>query len=169
MDTQGEWVSLVEGSQRLGISIQTLRRKVKKGEVEARQVTTSHGLAWQIKLLRDDNGHSKVEDLDTQQDNQEQPVEQPEQGEAILKMIDWLRTMQEENRNLAGQVGFYQSKLQQLEGQLALAQGKILMLEAPKAPESPPEAPEMVAAEEEGERATSAPWWRLWWRRVVTG
>jgi hypothetical protein len=48
--SQGEWLGLAEAAERLGCSVDTLRRRIKRREVDARQVTTKHGPAWQLRL-----------------------------------------------------------------------------------------------------------------------
>ena len=44
------WLTLAEAARRAGCSIDTLLRRLKRGELEARQVPTRHGLAWQVRL-----------------------------------------------------------------------------------------------------------------------
>ncbi len=76
-------------------------------------------------------------------------------------MVRWLRDLQEENRNLAGQVGYLQARLQQ-------AEDTIRALEAPReaptnAPESRPGGPERAesgGAVQESTPVPSGPWWR---------
>lgn len=73
--------------------------------------------------------------------------------------------LQEENRNLAGQLGFREAQLQQ-------AHERIRLLEAgpvPTATGSPgeepdrPDRPEKPEAAESGEpERTAHPWWRFW-------
>lgn len=70
--------------------------------------------------------------------------------------------LQEENRNLAGQLGFREAQLQQ-------AHERIRLLEpgpVPTATASPgeePDRPEEPEAAESGEpERTARPWWRFW-------
>jgi hypothetical protein len=75
-------------------------------------------------------------------------------------LVALVRHLQEENRNLAGQLGFVQAQLQQ-------AHETIRMLQAP-----PPEPPEpetgddtmvdAVATIKEPPPEPARPWWRFW-------
>ena len=63
---------------------------------------------------------------------------------------------------MAGQIGFYQAKLQQ-------AEERILVLEAPKSAESPQEEPETAENKEvvaEANPEDREPWWRRFWQLV---
>jgi hypothetical protein len=64
---------------------------------------------------------------------------------AFLEALRMMRQLQEENRALAGQVGFLQAQLLHTQGQLEQAQSTIKVLEAPKLEEEP-----------------VRPWWRFW-------
>src|SRR5438128_398132 len=44
----GEWLPLLEAASVLGVSIDTMRRRIKRGEVEAQQVPTPKGPAWRV-------------------------------------------------------------------------------------------------------------------------
>jgi len=48
--TDGEWVRLAEAARRLGASDSTLRRKIKRGDLEARRVPSQHGPTWEVWL-----------------------------------------------------------------------------------------------------------------------
>ncbi len=43
-------VSIQEAATRLGVSVETIRRRVHKGVVKARQVTTPQGFVWMVEL-----------------------------------------------------------------------------------------------------------------------
>jgi hypothetical protein len=49
-ESDGEWVRLAEAAQRLGASDSTLRRRIKRGQLDARQVPTQHGPTWEVWL-----------------------------------------------------------------------------------------------------------------------
>jgi hypothetical protein len=44
------WYTLAEAAPILGVSVDTVRRRVKRGQVEARQVHTQHGPTWEVFL-----------------------------------------------------------------------------------------------------------------------
>jgi hypothetical protein len=159
METQtleGEWLPLVEASQRMGMSVQTLRRRLKEGKLRSRQSTTSHGLAWQVWVSKIDHSEEGVEG----QDNLD-PIEESNQltnldGSALatlptLQLIQWLKELQQENRELASKLGYTQAQLEQ-------AHEKVLMLEDPK--------PELEPRLEES-RAEPKPWWLNWWNKLT--
>jgi len=55
-----EKVSVGEASRRLGVSTDTIRRRISKGELTAHQEPTPQGFRWEIELGPDDqplNGH----------------------------------------------------------------------------------------------------------------
>src|SRR4051812_27089077 len=97
---QGEWLSLVEASRRLGQSVQTLRRRLKEGKIPARQATTSHGLAWQVWVSNLDQAEGSEAGESNQpffeESNQEvsQLVIQEYATKGILELISWLQKSQ---------------------------------------------------------------------------
>src|SRR3954468_4635048 len=48
-----EWVPLREAADRLGISTDTVRRRLKRGELAGEQRVTAHGPAWFVQLADD--------------------------------------------------------------------------------------------------------------------
>ena len=44
------WYTLAEAAPILGVSVDTVRRRVKRGQLEARQVHTQHGPMWEVFL-----------------------------------------------------------------------------------------------------------------------
>jgi hypothetical protein len=50
MDDPDGWLTLAEGARRLGVSLDTLRRRVKRDQVEARKVPTRNGPAWRVRV-----------------------------------------------------------------------------------------------------------------------
>jgi excisionase family DNA binding protein len=44
------WYTLAEAAPVLGVSVDTVRRRLKRGEIEARQVHTQHGPTWEVCL-----------------------------------------------------------------------------------------------------------------------
>ncbi len=138
---EGEWLSLVEASQRTGMSIQTLRRRLKEGKLRSRQCTTSHGLAWQVWITKDDQSENGVEGEDNQalfeESNLLTNLGEPSLATLpTLQLIQWLKELQQENRELASKLGYAQAQLEE-------SQQKVLMLEVPKVEES-------------------KAWWRFW-------
>jgi hypothetical protein len=146
MDTQGEWVNLQEGSQRLDTSIQTLRRRIKAQQIKARQVASQHGPSWEVWV----------------------PIVDQKEEATESELVRFLREVQEENRHLIREfqekledkqqeivqktevATMWQARAEMLGMQLQQAQQTIKMLEAPK------------VEIEEGSREETTPWWKFW-------
>ena len=98
----GGWATLAEAASALGVSVITVRRALKRGELEAKQVTTPHGPTWLVWL-----------------DHLPQGVTTPDEADAdpgdptMLEMIRLVSRLEESNRKLAAQVGHLQAKLTQ--------------------------------------------------------
>jgi hypothetical protein len=150
------WLTLAQASQATGLTVDTIRRRLKRGELVGRKVATAYGPAWQVSL----NGHTEGvgepagDTVAVTTPSPEQPsqgvVTDAREGVGLLEALRLVEKLQEENRNLAGQVGYYQAQIEQL-------RDMIKMLEAPK--ERPPSpSPD----EEELEEPPSG-----WWGRVL--
>ena len=141
-DQVGEWQSLREAAASLGLSEKTLRRRVKAGVLESRQVETPHGPAWQVWV---DGVRGPAPTVDGRGTH---PVRGPELLEA-LRMIE---RQQQTILELSGRVGYFQAQLEQ-------ARETIRALETPKgtgiARDTTPSG-----------EAVSEPATRPWWRRV---
>lgn len=129
-----EWVPLAAASRRLGIPIDTLRRKVKRGDLTARQVPTRQGHRWEVWLVDD---QSPAEDPATA------ASQEPAERDALILELT------RRNEQLAGQVGFLQAQLQG-------AQERIALLEAPVQTIS------TELEEKAPESAPPRRWWRFW-------
>jgi hypothetical protein len=162
MDIQGEWLALSQASPRLGLSVQTLRRRIKDKQIQARQVTTPFGTMWEVWIpMLDSDGEGMVNTV--AQDGQS--------ASSSSEMVEALRLiskLQEENKNLvmefkseiiakAEAAAMWQARADVLQLQLSQMQQKVLMLEAPK------EEPN----DKNGEDNQNLPWWRAWWRGMV--
>lgn len=45
-----EWVSISQAAQRLGVSPDTVRRRLKRGDLQGKQERTAQGFVWQIEV-----------------------------------------------------------------------------------------------------------------------
>ena len=134
-DAANGWLTLAEAARRVGCSIDTVRRRLKRGELESRQVAARHGLAWQVRLSG----------LQTVGGDPAQPAQSPGVAELVRLVGDQQQTILE----LSGRCGFLQAQVQQLRA----------ALEAPKAAEMAQEpTPDHEAAPE----PVTRPWWRFW-------
>jgi len=133
-DTSGEWASLSDAAARLGLPEKKLRKRIKRGTLAVR-----------------------VRVSDT-------AVERASPDPTGPELVRLLARLQEENRTLAGQLGFLQAQLAHTREALTQAQETIRALEAP-AP-SPP-TPSPPPAEPTPPPSAPAPRpsrWRFWRR-----
>jgi DNA-binding Xre family transcriptional regulator len=149
-------LSLTDAAAQLGISERTVLRRIKDGTVDGRKIGEGRGGVWRVYLSVSDSHPAPVSDSQTEpggtlsdsqtnahgsvSDSQTQPAQE------MIRMVELVARLSQENQQLAGQLGFTQAKLQEAERTVAL-------LMAPK--DEP--APEPVA---EPER-------RPWWRRLL--
>jgi excisionase family DNA binding protein len=110
------WLTLVQAAERLAVSIYTVRRQIKRGELEAQQVATRHGLTWLVRLSE------LPGDLPTVSSDPEQRG----QGVDALELLRMLDQRDQTIMELAGRVGYLQAELSQ-------ARETIRALEAPRA------------------------------------
>jgi hypothetical protein len=146
MDDQDDghtWVSLREAARSLGITEGAARRRVKLGKLTARLVPGSRGPAYQV-CLPSENGRAHAE-----------PIPEQQAGDpAMVEMVRLVSRLQEENRTLAGQLGYIQSQVEQL-------RETIRALEAPKMiPE--PSLKKPGHSEPATARSEHVSWWRRW-------
>jgi hypothetical protein len=115
----GEWVTLTQAASILRVSVDTLRRRLKRGELDAVQQPTRHGKTWHIWL----EGISRRTDLLEEQDGQEEEISVD--NDAVLELIKLVSQLRSENRTLAHRVGYLEGQLQQAkESMRQLAAGK---------------------------------------------
>lgn len=141
-DQAGGWLSLRDGALHLNVSEKTLRRRVKAGTVQARQVPTQHGQAWEVWV---DRGHPSPSTVDGQGTQTIPALE-------LLEALRLVRDQQQTIMELSGRVGFLQAELGQ-------ARERILVLEAPK---EEPVAVEPAPAASAAPAPAVKPWWRFW-------
>jgi excisionase family DNA binding protein len=158
----GAWLTLGEAAAYLGVSIYTVRRRLKRGELAGRRVRTDHGDIWEVRLTTAPKQHAVPVRLLHQEPNQ-QPTQQPSHAQpqptevhqerrqeveheaeetpqnaaveaepaGIVELVRLMGRLQEENRQIAGQAGFFRAKWEDAEAQLQQAQETIKLLQAP--------------------------------------
>jgi hypothetical protein len=154
---QDGWITLAEAAKALDCSIDTIRRKLKRGEIEGQLQNTRHGKLWLVSLgsISSIGTDSKSELIQPMQNRQEaaepaQAIEsEPEQG--IVELVRLVTQLQEETTRLNQEVvdrteaaSIWQGRAEMLSLQLNRAQDTIKALEAPKVEEKPKS------------------WWRIW-------
>ena len=151
----GEWVGLGEAANRLGVTVDTVRKRARKGELTSRRVPRPQGYAYQVHLVPD-----LVEDQDADQVPGQVDPPAPSadlvQMTAIMeRLADENRRLSEQNVQLAGQLGFTTAQLQS-------AQERIALLEAPRPAEN------TTVVENAPQSASPRVWWRFWQRTTQT-
>jgi excisionase family DNA binding protein len=179
-------VTIAEAAQLLGVGEQTIRRRIKRGELVAEQITRPQGHAWRVRL--DDgvtrspdqvNGHVRAPDqiLTTSADQvdqvltrtPDQVIDQVSAGDpgphlaAALalagSLVDQLAAERARVAALEHERFGLAGQLGFLQAQLQAAQEQIKLLAAPTSPHGDTQ---------ESTRVDSPrPWWErwLWWRR----
>jgi hypothetical protein len=162
-----EWVSLAEAASQLGVSVQTLRRRIKDDQLRARKVDSPYGPAWEVslsKLERVPNTPAHILDREVNTDDVDQgesptlenelssfdeggrsTVEQGVSPPGVVEALELIQKLQQEVVAKAEAASLWQGRAEVLTLQLAQAQDTIKALEAPKVEEEPVK-----------------PWWKFW-------
>ena len=141
----GEWLSLHEAAHRLGLTPQTVRRRLKRGELEARQVPTRTGPAYQVRLSSGPGSSDQASQQTTLVDSGE--------------LINLIRDLQGQLLARTEAAAMWQARAELLAGQVADLREHVRALEAPKAAEMAHDT--APGAEVHSEPATR-PWWAFW-------
>jgi DeoR/GlpR family transcriptional regulator of sugar metabolism len=118
-------VSIQEAATRLGVSVETIRRRVHKGVVKARQVTTPQGFVWMV-------------ELPSEESQREAPSGESEQPHELVAVL--IAQLERKDHQLEIQVAAHQEQLEakdrQIEQLHVLLQQAQAALPAPKADRS---------------------------------
>jgi hypothetical protein len=170
----GVWLPLGEAARRLGVTPDAIRKRIPAGRARARK----RGGRWLVWVTAAELAASGRPDepewaAGAGADEPEPGTGQtgipggtgallaaaaPPSSETELRLLGLVEKLQEENRNLAGQLGFREAQLQQ-------AHERIRLLEpGPPPPDSAPGGePEEPDEPETGTPEPPArPWWRFW-------
>jgi hypothetical protein len=162
----GTWAILAEAASLLGCSVDTvrrrIRRRIRRRELHAVQDAGRHGPTWRVLLTVTPS--ILPTPSSTPSVNGATPSTTPstgEEGAALLEALRTLDAMRQENRDLAGQVGYLQARVQ-------MHEATIRTLQAPAVSPAPVEAP---GAPEEPAPTTNAPvpWYRRWRSWLAAG
>src|SRR5438477_11373003 len=116
--TGGAWVTLAEAAASLGCSVDTVRRRVRSGALHAEQRETGRGPVWYVELehvpiVPSMNGSAAQQDAphaEQAAEHAQQGGERPLDNPAAVELVRLVAHLQEENRNLAGQLGYIQAQ-----------------------------------------------------------
>lgn len=125
--TEQHW-TIKEAAEVLGISEKTVRRRIKDGIIKAEQTQGKYGVEYRITSLEDavpagkglniDHDQDVVRYIDTE-NNHVMDKDLEMEGD-MSKALDIIKALQEENAKLAGQVGFLQARVIELDRKVRL-------------------------------------------------
>ncbi len=101
--------TIKEAAEVLGVSEKTIRRRIKDGILKAQQVPGKYGIEYRITVLEDALPLDKRLDI--------------KENTSLAKALDIIKALQEENERLAGQVGFLQAQVIELDSKVRLLTG----------------------------------------------
>jgi hypothetical protein len=174
----GLWLPLGEAARRLGVTPDAIRKRIPAGRARARK----RGGRWLVWVTAAELAASGRPD--EPEWVAEAEADEPEPGtgqtgipggtgtllaaapqsssETELRLLGLVEKLQEENRNLAGQLGFREAQLQQAHERIHLLEAGPVPASSPP-PEREPEFREEPERPETGNAAPPArPWWRFW-------
>lgn len=145
-------LSIDQTAAALGLSVTTVRRRIKRGDLRAIKADGPHGPEYRVILDHPDDSQSPTVASGYRRDNGRSVGTDNPSLDSLITLVKDLTNqnarLQDERAELYGRVGFLQAKLQEAEGQVKLLAAPALDT-APQASESP---------------ATRAPWWQFWRR-----
>jgi len=183
----GGWLTIAEAAAALGVSVDTVRRRVRRGELAAEQVQTERGPVWRLSVhavpsvlstpstsvpgTPSSNGHSTLGTPGSAAEHamHDQPL-RPE----LLKALELLERAQVEVVAKAEAAAMWQTRaellavqLQQRDRELADAREELRALQAPRPADPTPDA---LQRDSQGvpvdttqqPAAPKRPWWRFW-------
>ena len=139
------WATLAEAASILGCSVDTVRRRIRRGELHAVQDAGRHGPTWRVLLSTTPSSTPSMTPGTQDSTPSTTPSSVPsvvEDGPALLEALRMLDAMRRENRDLAGQVGYLQARVQIQEETIRALQAPQKAQEGPQASNLTPQAPE---------------------------
>jgi hypothetical protein len=98
---------LGDAARHMGLSVDTVRRRIKDGTLTAHKVATRHGPAWRVELAA---GQLAIRPADEHE---------PSREVASRALLDLLTTANERLTTLAEQVGYLRARLEAAEAEIA--------------------------------------------------
>ena len=165
--------SLQDAAALLGVSLNTLRRRIAAGEVRAERIKRPQGHVWRVYLPGQLNGaqhadgdgqhaNGTVQDAGSTLQPPAGTVQQhpPASDRGLVALLeraqDDIRRLNDERAELYGRLGY-------LQAQLAAKDERIKALEAPKEPiAAPPPAGAIFRPLPSEPEPPRRPWWRFW-------
>ena len=147
-------MSVTEAAVLLGVSERTVLCRIRKQELRAYKIPGERGDVWRVMVdgmtVTPATQPGSMSDTTDNHAGVATLLDSPPPAE-LMKALEMVDRLQQDNQQLAGQVGFLQAKLQSAEEQFRLLSG-------PKDEPEPARAPEPAPVQR-------APWWK----RVFNG
>jgi excisionase family DNA binding protein len=162
--TTGEWLTLAVAAEKLGVSVDTVRRRLHRGELIAKEELTRFGKAWRVQLDElPSAGQSPTQDLPTAEQNGVHSPGQGVDGPGMLELVQLIKELQLKAETAA----MWQARAMVLEEQLGHTRLQLTQAyETLKALEAPKLLEDDIKEEPPPE---SESWWGTWWRRLGLG
>jgi hypothetical protein len=154
-----QWLSLEEAAQQLGVSVHAVRRRLKKGAITARQVSTRYGPAWQVSL----NGAVTLPQDSREPDARVAQALRDPDATVTADLVALVERQQQQIVENASAAAMWQARAEMLAGELADARGRLAALDAPKTEELVVPVPQAL------DPLTPDPAPRRWWQRLLGG
>jgi hypothetical protein len=166
------WLPLTAAAGRLGVSVDTVRRRIKSGEIEGRQVRRPQGFRWQVRLGAKghaaprtpgadvDAGPMQRTDVSSRQamDVHAAPMQQLN----LDPLAQLVRDLKTELVQKAEAAAMWQARAELIAAELSQARETIKALQAPATTPTAPAPAPIMPATAEAEPPASRPWWRFW-------
>lgn len=121
----GQWRSLAAAARALGVSEKTVRRRAKAGQLEARQIPSPRGPAWQVRVPSTVPSAGRVASpLDSVQGRHEGTQDQTT---ALLELVRLVGELQPK----AEAAAMWQARAELLADRLTIAESRLLALTTP--------------------------------------
>jgi hypothetical protein len=152
-ELEGEWALLPRAAAHLGVSVHTLRRRIKRGELESRQVPSRHGPAYEVWVATPEPLEAQAFSMDSQVHPRTPSQGNPYAGEASGFAV-LVRDLVTENARLLERAIRAEERLLALEA-ATVRQG---VLGGQQEPERTLPSAENLSTHTPPRR----PWWRFW-------
>ena len=122
-----QWLTIPEAAQRLGLSIVTVRRRIKLGSLEAELQPGVRGPEYRVRLSPETTVRS---DQPTHDDRHDQPSDNP-LSSVVITLMDRLLVAEEQRLAKAEAAAAWQAKGEALQAELLRAYERLQKLERP--------------------------------------
>ncbi len=106
----GEWLTLSQAAARLRVSIDTLRRRIKRQELQSRLVVTRYGPTYQVCIGEAPMVSTREDPAEGRRDG---TAHGGGSGEGMRELVRLVERLQQENRDLAIRVGYLEAQVEQ--------------------------------------------------------